>query len=398
MAKDSSPEDKRTIRVFAAASFLQDYGSDMVFPVWPFFVTIFLKANLAMLGLVDGIGTAMVSLSQAVSGYLSDKWHRRKPFIWSGYSMGGLARFGYAISPSWPWLIPFKMIERTGKLRGAPRDAMVAECSTCDNRGANFGILRTMDNLGAVCGVISTLLLFGILGYANLFIFAAIPSFLAALVVLVFIKEKMSKKPPAKCDPAQKEQRKVSFWDFSPNFKAFTVVGLLFALGNFSYSFLIIFANKFGMTYQQTILMYLLFSVVATILSYPFGKLADMVGRKAITLAGFVAFALMCMVALKATEISALWIIMSVFILYGVNLGALDPVQKAFVSELATPELKASGLGTYQMVIGLASLPASILAGLLWDAYGSWAPFTFSAVMTIAACFGLAFVGEPGRR
>jgi MFS family permease len=137
---------------------------------------------------------------------------------------------------------------------------------------------------------------------------------------------------------------------------------------------------------------------VATILSFPFGKLADMVGRRVITLAGFVAFALMCMVALKATEASALWLIMSVFILYGVNLGALDPVQKAFVSELATPELKASGLGIYQMVIGLASLPASILAGLLWDAYGSWAPFTFSAVMTIAACFGLAFVGEPGRR
>jgi MFS family permease len=397
MVSSKEKENRRTINIFAGASFLQDLGSDMVFPIWPLFVTVFLKANLAVLGLIDGLGTAMVSLSQALSGYLSDRWHKRKPFIWSGYTMGGVARIGYAVSPTWGWLIPFKMVERTGKLRGAPRDAMVAECSTCDNRGANFGLLRTMDNLGAVCGVIATLLLFGILGYVNLFLVAAIPSFLAALVVLVFIKERKKKKAK-ECDPKAKPQKKVSFWDLSSNFKAFTVVGIFFALGNFSYSFLIIFASKTGMSAQQTVLMYLLFSVVATLLSFPFGKLADKIGRKIIVLVSFVSFALMSMVAMMVHDMTALGLLLLVFILYGVNLGALDPVQKAFVSELATPEFKASGLGIYQMAIGLVSLPASVLAGVLWDLYGSWAPFTFSALMTILACFALVFVHEKKSR
>jgi len=393
MVINKEKENRRTINIFAGASFLQDLGSDMVFPIWPLFVTVFLKADLAILGLIDGLGTAMVSLSQALSGYLSDRWHKRKPFIWSGYSMGGVARIGYAASPTWGWLIPFKMIERTGKLRGAPRDAMVAECSTCDNRGANFGLLRTMDNLGAVCGVLSTLLLFGILGYVNLFLVAAIPSFLAALVVLIFIKEREAKKAKP-VETKDQPKKKASFWDLSTNFKVFTVVGIFFALGNFSYSFLIIFASKAGMTAQQTVLMYLLFSVVATLLSFPFGKLADMIGRKVIVLVSFVSFALMCMVAMEVQDMTALALILIVFILYGVNLGALEPVQKAFVSELATPEYKASGLGIYQMAIGLVSLPASVLAGVLWDLYGTWAPFTFSAVMTIGACFALAFVKE----
>ena len=391
------PEDTKVIHTFAGASFLSDMGSDIVFPIWPLFVTVVLKANLAILGLIDGLGTAMVSLSQALSGYLSDRWRTRKPFIWGGYIMGGAARIGYALSPTWPYLIPFKVLDRTGKLRGAPRDAMAAEASTKENRGANFGLLRTMDNLGAVCGVIAALLLVGILGYTKLFLFAAIPSFLAAVLVIIMIKDRKGAWGRAKEKLEKGEQPKVSFWDLSRDYKAYTVVGILFALGNFSYSFLIIFASKTGMTAQQTVLMYLLFSVVATITSFPMGKLADMVGRKALTLVGFLSFAVMCLLALEIHSTADLWLILLVFIFYGLNLGALDPVQRAFVAELATPEYKATGLGIYQMAIGLASLPASIIAGLLWTAYGVWAPFSFSIVLTVAACIALTFVHESKR-
>src|SRR3989344_605705 len=116
--------NNRVIGVLSLASFLHDVGSDMVFSVWPLFVTQVLGANMAVLGLIDGVGDAVVSLSGAAGGYLSDKLRKRKIFVWTGYLFGGIARIGYALSPSWQWLIPFRLLDRSGKIRSAPRDAI----------------------------------------------------------------------------------------------------------------------------------------------------------------------------------------------------------------------------------------------------------------------------------
>jgi len=128
-------ETKKTIRTFALASFLNDLGSDMIHPIWPLFVTTFLGANMAVLGFIDGLGEAMVSISQAASGYISDRIRKRKVFIWTGYLFGAVSRIGYALSMIWQHLIPFRMIDRTGKIRSIPRDAIVADISTQENRG-----------------------------------------------------------------------------------------------------------------------------------------------------------------------------------------------------------------------------------------------------------------------
>ena len=124
------PEDRKTLRTFALASFFNDMGSDMIYPIWPLFLTTVLKANMAALGFIDGLGDALVSISQAVSGYLSDRWRKRKVFIWIGYACGGLSRLGYSISALWQHIIPFRVLDRAGKMRGAPRDAMIADLST----------------------------------------------------------------------------------------------------------------------------------------------------------------------------------------------------------------------------------------------------------------------------
>src|SRR3989344_5468698 len=145
--------DKK-VKVFALASFLHDLGSDIVFSVWPIYVTQILGANMAIVGLIDGIGEALVSISQAVSGYISDRIRKRKLFVWLGYLFGGVARIGYAFAPVWQWLIPFRVLDRSGKIRGTPRDAIISDISTRQNRGKNFGILRMMDNLGAVAGIL----------------------------------------------------------------------------------------------------------------------------------------------------------------------------------------------------------------------------------------------------
>ncbi len=231
------PEDRnrRTVRTFALASFLNDLGSDMIFPVWPLFVTA-LGANMAVLGFLDGLGNAFVSVSQAVSGYLSDRLGRRKFFVLLGYLFGALSRIGYAFSTAWQVLIPFRVLDRSGKMRGPPRDAIIADVSTRANRGANFGVLRTMDNLGAVCGIVITIFLFNRLGYRDLFLIAAIPSFLAVLLVAFYIREKKT---------AESAFKGVRISILNRNYLFFLLSSSTFALGSFSYSFLLIFANRF---------------------------------------------------------------------------------------------------------------------------------------------------------
>src|ERR1041385_1631616 len=152
-------EEKKIITGLSLASFFHDVGSDMVFSVWPLFVTSVLGANMATLGFIDGIGDAVVSISGAIGGYLSDRLRKRKIFVWTGYLFGGIARVGYALSPSWQWLIPFRLLDRSGKLRGAPRDAILSESSTNTTRGGRFGILRAMDNAGAVVGIMLAIFL-----------------------------------------------------------------------------------------------------------------------------------------------------------------------------------------------------------------------------------------------
>ncbi|MDD5751797.1 MAG: MFS transporter, partial [Candidatus Peribacteraceae bacterium] len=135
-------EVKRTVWLFGSASFLHDMGADMIFSIWPTFLTEILGANKTIVGLIDGFGDAMVSIAQAVSGYVSDKIRKRKVFVWMGYLFGGIAKVGYSLAPTWHWVMPFRILDRSGKMRGAPRDAIVSDLSTVQNRGRHFGILR----------------------------------------------------------------------------------------------------------------------------------------------------------------------------------------------------------------------------------------------------------------
>ena len=154
-ASTSVDENRRFMAVFSIAAFLHDLGSDMIYPIWPVFVTSFAGANVEVLGLIDGLGDAVVNSSQAASGYVSDRIGKRKIFVWLGYLFGASSRIGYALSTMWQHLIPFRILDRSGKIRGSPRDAIIADISTDQNRGRNFGLLRTMDNLGAVFGILT---------------------------------------------------------------------------------------------------------------------------------------------------------------------------------------------------------------------------------------------------
>lgn len=375
-------EEKKTVRTFALASFLNDLGSDIIYPIWPLFVTSVLGANMAVLGFIDGLGEALVSISQAVSGYASDKLRRRKVFIWTGYVFGAVSRVGYAFSTAWPHLIPFRVLDRAGKIRAAPRDAMIADVSSNENRGRNFGLLRTMDNLGAVLGILVCLALFPILGYKNLFILASVPSFIAALLVFLFIKETKSET---------RIYKGFRLKDLTKNFKLFLFLSAIFALGSFSYSFLLVFSKVAGFKVVFVPVLYLLFTFVASLFSLPAGKLSDRIGRKPLIMVSYVFWASVCFIFIYFRSIEA---IVLAFIFYGLHKGALDPVQKTFVSELAPERYRASALGAFQMVIGLCALPASAFAGFLWDYLGIEAPFYVSLALTAISFAMLIFVKQ----
>ncbi|MBE0461048.1 MAG: MFS transporter [Candidatus Aminicenantes bacterium] len=374
-------DSKKSIRIFAWASFLNDLGSDIIYPIWPFFVTTILKANMATLGFLDGLGEALVAFSQAASGYFSDRFKKRKIFIWTGYLCGSLSRIGYSISTIWPHLIPFRVLDRAGKIRSAPRDAIVADISTDKNRGKNFGFLRAMDHLGAVCGICICIVFFKLLGYRFLFAIAAIPSLASALLIFLFIHEKR---------PMQAKTYKViTLKDFDKNFRLFLILSAIYSLGAFSYSFLLIYAKVFGFKVTFAPVLYLIFTASASIFSIPFGKLSDKIGRKPVLLISYLFWATVC---ISIIFFQKYFMVFLTFILYGAHKGAIEPVQRSFVSELSPAEFRASSLGGFQMVVGLCALPASFIAGVLWEEISMQAPFYFSLFLTFISGIMLFFV------
>jgi MFS family permease len=374
-------EGRKSILVFSLASFLNDFGSDIIYPVWPIFVTALPGVNMAVLGLIDGLGEAIVSISQAGSGYLSDRLRKRKVFIWTGYLFGAISRLGYALSTMWQHLVPFKILDRTGKMRGAPRDAIVADLSTDENRGRNFGLLRTMDNLGAVCGILTSIFLFSYLrwSYTNLFLLASLPTLIGVLLILMLIKDRK----------AGEIYKGLSFKDLTFNFKLFLLLSAIFALGAFSYSFLMVYAKETGFPVSLVPLLYLIFTAIASLTALSFGKLADRLGRKLVMILAYLLWGLMCVGLIYTSSFEGMFFL---FVLYGLHRGAIEPVQKTLISELSPIEHRASLLGAFQMTVGLCAMPASLIAGLLWDNFGQQTPFLFSLLLTSFAITLMMFL------
>ncbi|RKY40264.1 MAG: MFS transporter [Candidatus Omnitrophota bacterium] len=347
------------IILLGIVSFLNDLSSEMIMPILPMFITA-LGGNSLVVGLIGGLRNSISSLLKVFCGWWSDKTGKRKVFVSSGYLISSIFKLFLAFSKTWLQILIFASLERTGKgLRTAPRDAIIAD-SMPKEKGKGFGIHRALDTSGAILGSIIVFLLFWFLNFdfKTIIFIAAIIAF-TSLAPLYFIKEKNR--------DSHNLSLKISLKNLSPPLKLFILISGTFALANFTYMFFILKAQKFfegKLSVGIPILLYVFFNIFYAVFAIPFGELSDKIGRRKTLVFGYLLFSLVSLGFIFANSLAAFIIL---FALYGIVYAIVDGNQRAFVSDLSSEELRATALGTFHTIIGLAALPGSLIAGLLWQ-------------------------------
>lgn len=384
---------RRNIVVLGLVSLLTDASSEMVYPVLPLFLVNVLHAPVSAIGLIESLAEATASFVKVASGRLSDRIDRRRPLVALGYTLSNLVKPLLAIVPGWPAVLALRVADRFGKgVRTAPRDALIADSGTPERRGRDFGFHRALDTVGAAIGPLTAwaVLTFVPNGYRTIFWLSAIPGSLAVVLVLVAVREV---RRPAGAERSGPRASLLPFRQLGAGFTVFTLISVAFSLGNSSDAMLILRAQNVGNPAALIPLMYFVFNVVAAALATPLGHLSDRVGRKRLIVFGFAGYAVVYAgFALAGTPVS-IWVL---FALYGLPYAATEGMTRAFVVDLVPAQLRATALGAYTFAIGLAALPASLVAGVLWDQVSPAAPFVLSALLMAGAALAL-LLSRPAR-
>ena len=374
-------------------SFFTDLSTEMVYPLIPLYLTSAFGATPALIGVIEGIAESLASLLKVFSGYLSDKFQNKKLIAFSGYATSLFYKLALLLAGSWAGILAARVIDRFGKgIRTAPRDVLVSESAEKNNMGKSFGLHKALDMAGAAIGILITYFLLrssdGDFDYTRIFMISAIPAVLG-LCMFFFIKEKKEPRQLREREPFWKNIRKID-----GQLKLYLLVVALFTLGNSSNSFLLLKAKATGFDDTSVILLYFIFNITAALLSMPFGGLSDKLGRKKLLVSGYLVFAL-CYLGFAFSNSQPQMV--AVFVLYGAYTAMIAGVERAFVAEIAPTNLKGTMLGLHSTVTGIALLPASVIAGVLWTQFGAAVPFLFGAAMSLlAAGILLLFMKDAG--
>lgn len=373
--------------LLALSSLFSDISTEMVYPILPIFLTQTLKADGAVIGLVEGVATATQNIIQGFSGSLSDHLQRRKPIALVGYFLSAISKPLIGVATVWEGVMGGRFLDRLGAgTRSAPRDALIAASVDEANRGRAFGLEGLGDNAGAFLGPLLAIFLLMVLHFDIRFLFylAIIPGLLAFLMVLLVEERSAPVKAKSKIDVSPR-QFPLAYWKYM-------LAVALFGLGNSSNAFLILQTRDIGASLTMTILIYAGYNLVAALISYPAGFLSDRLGRRNVLLAAFGIF----LVTYLGFALSPNVVLIGVlFTLYGLYQGISRAVGKALASDYVPAELRASGVGWYNTIAGLCGLVASLVGGWLWDHVGHTSVFLFGAAFAMIGAVAL-LVLVPG--
>ena len=377
----------KNVLILGLVSFFNDIASEMIYPLVPIFLTSVLGAPVSVVGLIEGIAESVASILKVISGWLSDKWHRRKPFTVAGYSLSAVSKIFFGFAYSWPIVLLGRFVDRFGKgTRTSARDALIAESSDASIRGKTFGFHRTLDTLGATIGPLLSLIAIRYLdnNLRLVFLLSFIPAFIGVVLLSFFVKEKRKISNSS-------TNFKFSWKDIDPSFKLFLLISVIFSLGNSSNAFIILRAQNLGLSVTMVMLVYVLFNFVYSIFSLPAGIISDKVGPKRILLTGFFLFAIIYFLFGFIKDAFFLWIL---FPFYGIYMALTEGVGKAYISNLVPSEKAGTTFGLYQTAIGLCAFFASWIAGLLWSYVSISAPFIFGSITAALAAFLFLVLGK----
>ncbi len=373
----------KQVIILGLISLFTDMASEMLYPVTPIFLASVLGASMVSVGLIEGLAEITAGFLKGYFGFLSDKLGKRSIFVVGGYSISALSKPLPGIFPRVFVVLISRVTDRIGKgMRTAPRDALLAGYSNSNNTGAIFGFHRGMDTLGAVLGPLIALLLLRIYDYNYniIFILAFIPSIIAVTFTF-FIKDKKIEV---------KEKRKIEyklFWKKSPQvYKSLVILITIFSLVNSSDVFLILKSRNISHSDTIAILGYVFYNLIYAGTSYPAGLISDKIGKKKIYIAGLVIFSAVYFGFAASDNFILTWVL---FALYGIYAASTEGILKAWVSDLVSYEKVASAVGLITMVSSIAMFAGSILAGYLWDAFGSSVPFYLSSTVSLIIAFSL---------
>ncbi|HSQ64599.1 MAG TPA: MFS transporter [Polyangiaceae bacterium] len=375
-------------------SFLTDLSSEAIFAVLPVFMTSVLGASALLLGTMEGLADFAASSLDLASGYASDRLGKRKGLAVLGYGLSTAAKTVLVFAATAGQVFAFRVVERLGKsIRGAPRDALLAGVAPREKRGTSFGLHKALDKAGAVAGPLVAFALLDRFGqsldsFRRLFLVAVVPAFASVLVLVLLVPER-------KAEGSKRVPLREAVRTLGPGYRHYLISAGIFSASYFSYAFLLLAAARAHFETKHVALLYALFNVSFTVLSVPIGRLGDRIGRRAIIALSYVLYALMAVGFAVATSKTA---VIGLFLVYGLFYAIDEGQTKAFISDLVPDASRATAIGAYGFVTALVYLPASLVAGGLWKAFGPAATFgVAAAIAVVALVYFLAFQPRQAR-
>jgi MFS family permease len=384
---------RRQVIAVTLTSLFTDISSEMMFNMLPLYLSNVLGAPTGIIGLIEGVAETTASLLKSASGWLSDKLRQRKRLTVAGYSLSAVSKPFLLIAATWQGVLAVRFADRAGKgIRTAPRDALIADSINERQRGIAFGLHRAGDTAGAVIGLIIALIVVLAMQaqavelsratFLALVALSIIPAFVAVIILVAWARD-----VPIKVKDKARALG-LSFRALNPQFRYFLLIVTIFTLGNSSDAFLVLRAQERGLSVAGVLGMLITFNVVYSALAGPAGALSDRIGRRRLIIVGWLVYGA---IYLGFAAAATTWQIWALYGLYGLYYGLVEGSARALVADLVPQEQRGTAYGFYNMAIGLVALPASLLAGVLWQGVGTWqgfgpsAPFLAGSVLALIA-------------